>query len=408
MKVTVLGINHKSAPISLREKLVFDHDAITQSLNEFKKKFNSGVVILSTCNRTEIYSTISDRKEIEIWLSKHHSVKISELGKHTYFFSKIEALKHAAAVGAGLDSMIIGEPQVLGQIKQAFKVSQNVGLIDQSIILFFNKVFELSKIIRTKTQIGTNSTTIASTALKLILKIFGELKQLSILFIGAGEMNELCAKYFAKHNPKKIMIANRTLQRAEQLGKKINGHSCLIGDVNKIIHHYDVVVSCTGSQLPIIGLGMIEEAIEQRKHQPMFFVDLAIPADIEKEIENLDDTFLYNLEDLAKIAQEGITMREQELVNAYNLLEDLIESFAQNKKNENISLTIALKTYFDHVQENELKKALKEIKNGSEADQVCKKLARNLTNKLLHHPTKSLNENKKYAQIIKEIFNLKD
>jgi glutamyl-tRNA reductase len=408
MKVTVLGINHKSAPISLREKLVFDHDAITQSLNEFKKKFNSGVVILSTCNRTEIYSTISDRKEIEIWLSKHHSVKISELGKHTYFFSKIEALKHAAAVGAGLDSMIIGEPQVLGQIKQAFKVSQNVGLIDQSIILFFNKVFELSKIIRTKTQIGTNSTTIASTALKLILKIFGELKQLSILFIGAGEMNELCAKYFAKHNPKKIMIANRTLQRAEQLGKKINGQSCLIGDVNKIIHHYDVVVSCTGSQLPIIGLGMIEEAIEQRKHQPMFFVDLAIPADIEKEIENLDDTFLYNLEDLAKIAQEGITMREQELVNAYNLLEDLIQSFAQNKKNENISLTIALKTYFDHVQENELKKALKEIKNGSEADQVCKKLARNLTNKLLHHPTKSLNENKKYAQIIKEIFNLKD
>ena len=408
MKVTVLGINNKSAPISLREKLVLDHDAITQSLNEFKKKFNSGVVILSTCNRTEIYSTISDRKEIEIWLSKHHSVKISELGKHTYFFSKIEALKHAAAVGAGLDSMIIGEPQVLGQIKQAFKVSQNVGLIDQSIILFFNKVFELSKIIRTKTQIGTNSTTIASTALKLILKIFGELKQLSILFIGAGEMNELCAKYFAKHNPKKIMIANRTLQRAEQLGKKINGQSCLIGDVNKIIHHYDVVVSCTGSQLPIIGLGMIEEAIEQRKHQPMFFVDLAIPADIEKEIENLDDTFLYNLEDLAKIAQEGITMREQELVNAYNLLEDLIESFAQNKKNENISLTIALKTYFDHVQENELKKALKEIKNGSEADQVCKKLARNLTNKLLHHPTKSLNENKKYAQIIKEIFNLKD
>ena len=408
MKVTVLGINHKSAPISLREKLVFNQDAITQSLNEFKKKFNSGVVILSTCNRTEIYSSILNRKEIEIWLSKHHRVKISELSKHSYFFSKIEALKHAAAVGAGLDSMIIGEPQVLGQIKQAFKVSQNGGLVDQGLILFFNKVFELSKIIRTKTQIGTNPTTIASTALKLILKIFGELKQLSVLFIGAGEMNELCAKYFAKHHPKKIMIANRTLQRAEQLGKKINAQSCLIGDVNKIIHQYDVVVSCTGSQLPIIGLGMIEEAIEKRKHQPMFFVDLAIPADIEKEIENLDDTFLYNLDDLAKIAQEGMTMREQELVNAFNLLEDLIENFVQNKKNKNISLTIALKTYFEHVQENELNKALKDIKNGSQADEVCKKLARNLTKKLLHHPTKSLNENKKNAQIIKEIFNLKD
>ena len=224
------------------------------------------------------------------------------------------------------------KPQVLGQIKQAFKVSQNGGLVDQGLILFFNKVFELSKIIRTKTQIGTNSTTIASTALKLILKIFGELKQLSVLFIGAGEMNELCAKYFAKHHPKKIMIANRTLQRAEQLGKKINAQSCLIGDVNKIIHQYDVVVSCTGSQLPIIGLGMIEEAIEKRKHQPMFFVDLAIPADIEKEIENLDDTFLYNLDDLANIAQEGMTMREQELVNAFNLLEDLIENLFKIKK----------------------------------------------------------------------------
>jgi glutamyl-tRNA reductase len=204
------------------------------------------------------------------------------------------------------------------------------------------------------------------------------------------------------------MIANRTLQRAEQLGKKINAQSCLIGDVNKIIHQYDVVVSCTGSQLPIIGLGMIEEAIEKRKHQPMFFVDLAIPADIEKEIENLDDTFLYNLDDLANIAQEGMIMREQELVNAFNLLEDLMENFVQNKKNENISLTIALKTYFEYVQENELKKALKDIKNGSQADEVCKKLARNLTKKLLHHPTKSLNENKKNAQMIKEIFNLED
>src|SRR6056300_1824554 len=408
MKVTVLGINHKSAPASLRDKFVFNQDSLSKSLNEFKVNLKSGVVILSTCNRTEIYSSISNDLLLREWLCKDHSVKTKDINDHCYFLNGTGALRHAISVGAGLDSMIIGEPQILGQVKQAYRISENGNLLDINLIPFFSKVFELSKIIRTKTQIGTNSTTIASTALKLILKIFGELKQLSVLFIGAGEMNELCAKYFAKHHPKKIMIANRTLQRAEQLGKKINAQSCLIGDVNKIIHHYDVVVSCTGSQLPIIGLGMIEEAIEKRKHQPMFFVDLAIPADIEKEIENLDDTFLYNLDDLANIAQEGMSMREQELVNAFNLLEDLIENFVQNKKNKNISLTIALKTYFEHVQEKELKKALKDIKNGSQADEVCKKLARNLTKKLLHHPTKSLNENKKNAQIIKEIFNLKD
>src|SRR5210317_315789 len=408
MKVTVLGINHKSAPISLREKLVFNQDAITQSLNEFKKKFNSGVVILSTCNRTEIYSSILNRKEIEIWLSKHHGVKISELSKHSYFFSKIEALKHAAAVGAGLDSMIIGEPQVLGQIKQAFKVSQNGGLVDQGLILFFNKVFELSKIIRTKTQIGTNSTTIASTALKLILKIFGELKQLSVLFIGAGEMNELCAKYFAKHHPKKIMIANRTLQRAEQLGKKINAQSCLIGDVNKIIHQYDVVVSCTVSQLPIIGLGMIEEAIKIRKHKPMFFVDLAVPADIEKEIENLDDTFLYNLDDLAMLAQEGMDLRTQELEKAFKLLDKLLNDFLNDQNTKNVPLTISLKNLFDDTKSKELEKAVKDIQKGIDPKEVCEKLARNLTKKLLHFPTKSINEDKNNANLIKQIYKLKD
>src|SRR5210317_360006 len=350
MKVTVLGINHKSAPASLRDKFVFNQDSLSKSLNEFKVNLKSGVVILSTCNRTEIYSSISNDLLLREWLCKHHNVKIKEIHDHCYFLNGSAALRHAISVGAGLDSMIIGEPQILGQVKQAYRISENRNLLDNNLMPFFSKVFELSKIIRSKTQIGTNSTTIASAAVKLITKIFGAISDLNILFIGAGEMNELSAKYFAKYSPKKSTIANRTLDKASKLAKKINGDSCLISDVEKIIHQYDVVVSCTGSQLPIIGLGMIEEAIKKRKHQPMFFVDLAIPADIEKEIENLDDTFLYNLEDLANIAQEGMTMREQELKNAYNLLEDLIKSFVQNKKNENISLTIALKTYFDHIK----------------------------------------------------------
>jgi glutamyl-tRNA reductase len=320
MKVTVLGINHKSAPASLRDKFVFNQDSLTKSLNEFKVNLKTGVVILSTCNRTEIYSSVSNDKVLREWLCKHHNVKIKEINDHCYFLNGSAALRHAISVGAGLDSMIIGEPQILGQVKQAYRISENGNLLDNNLIPFFSKVFELSKIIRSKTQIGTNSTTIASAAVKLITKIFGAISGLNILFIGAGEMNELSAKYFAKYSPKKSTIANRTLDKASKLAKKINGDSCLISDVEKIIHQYDVVVSCTGSQLPIIGLGMIEEAIKIRKHKPMFFVDLAVPADIEKEIENLDDTFLYNLDDLAMLAQEGMDLRTQELEKAFRLL----------------------------------------------------------------------------------------
>jgi glutamyl-tRNA reductase len=408
MKVSVLGINHKTAPISLRNQLVFNQDILVHSLENFKHIFKCGVVILSTCNRTEIYSSEISQKNLEKWLSKQCNVNLQILRKYTYFFTEENALNHSSAVGSGLDSMIIGEPQILGQMKQAFKVSENSNLVDKNLVNFFAKVFEFAKIIRNKTQIGTNSTTIASTALKLINQLFGTIESLSILFIGAGEMNELCAKYFAKSIPKKIMVANRTLEKASTLAKKINAECCLISDVNSIIKNYDVVISCTGSQLPIIGLGMVEEAIKLRKHQPMFFIDLAVPADIEKEIGDLDDIFLYNLEDLANIAKEGINLRKNELEKAFNLLKEMVDEFVQNKKTSNVPLTIALKQFFNNTQEIELKKALKDIKNGVSAEEVCEKLSRNLTKKLLHYPTKAINQDSGQAKIIKTMFNLKD
>lgn len=408
MKVTVLGINHKSAPTSLRDKFVFNQDSLSKSLNEFKVNLKSGVVILSTCNRTEIYSSISNDHLLREWLCKHHNVKTKDINDHYYFLNGTGALRHAISVGAGLDSMIIGEPQILGQVKQAYRISENGNLLDSNLIPFFSKVFELSKMIRTKTQIGTNSTTIASAAVKLISKIYGAICDLNILFIGAGEMNELSAKYFTKYSPKKSTIANRTLDKASKLAKKINGDACLISDIEKIIHQYDVVVSCTGSQLPIIGLGMIEEAIKIRKHKPMFFVDLAVPADIEKEIENLDDTFLYNLDDLAMLAQEGMDLRTQELEKAFKLLDKLLNDFLNDQKTKNVPLTISLKNLFDDTKSKELDKAMKDIQKGIDPKEVCEKLARNLTKKLLHFPTKSINEDKNNANLIKQIYKLKD
>ena len=408
MKVSVLGINHKSAPLSLRDKLVFNQDLIAHSMKEFKKKFRSGVVILSTCNRTEIYSSIFNRGKIEEWLAKEHQVSTSTISKHSYFYKENECLNHAAAVGAGLDSMIIGEPQILGQIKQAYRVAENSDLIDKQLIIFFNKVFEFSKTVRNKTQIGTNSTTIASTAFKVIKKIFNNIKNLSIIFVGAGEMNELCAKYFSNHDVKNIMIANRTLSKGTKLAKKINAKGCLIGDLHKIIHQYDVVISCTGSQLPIIGLGMIEEAIKKRKNQPMFLIDLAVPCDIEKEVETIQDIFLYNLEDLARLAQDGMTLRKQELKKAHDLLNKLIINYEKDVTNANTPLTVSLRKLFTEINEKELEKAINKIGNGENPDEVCRTLSRNLTNKFLHFPAKSINKSNEYAKVIKEIFNIKD
>ena len=408
MDLNLVGLNHKTAPIEIREKFVFSHDMLSHVLKDLKLKTGAEALILSTCNRTEIYSSISNEKLLRQWMCKHHNVKTKVINDHYYFYSGSVALRHAISVGSGLDSMIIGEPQILGQVKHAYRISENGDLLDKNLIPFFSKVFELSKFIRSKTQIGTNSTTIASAAFKHISKIFGAISKLNILFIGAGEMNELCAKYFAKYSPKNTTVANRTLEKASKLAKKINGDSCLISDIDKIIHQYDVVVSCTGSQLPIIGLGMIEEAIKIRKHKPMFFVDLAVPADIEKEVAKLDDTFLYNLDDLAILAQEGMNLRTKELTKAFKLLEQLLNDFLESQYTKNIPLTISLKNLFDDTKTKELEKAIKDIQKGIDPKEVCEKLARNLTKKLLHFPTKSINEDKNNAKLIQQIYKLKD
>jgi glutamyl-tRNA reductase len=404
MKVSIFGINHKTAPTAIREKLVFDQDLISQALESFKQELNSEVVILSTCNRTEIYSSKTESELIEKWLSKYHQVAISHVKKYSYFKKNKDAFLHALNVASGLDSMIVGEPQIFGQIKQAFKISENSNVVSKNFHNFFTKVFQFAKEVRSKTNIGANPTTIASSALNLVQKLFGNISDLSILFIGAGEMNTLTAKYFIKKNPKKVMIANRSKNRGESLAKIVKGDSCLISEIPMTLHNYDIVISCTGSQLPIIGLGLVENIIKKRKHKPMFFIDLAVPADIEKEVGNLDDIFLYNLEDLAKLSQENLHLRENELSRANKFSEDIVNSYYASLANKNTSLTLTLQDFFEDIKEIELKKALDSLKKGTDPEKVCHSLSRNIIKKLLHYPTKSLNQDKSAAEFIKQIY----
>ena len=414
MQIQLIGLNHKTAPIKLREKLVFANDMLTQALLELKEKMSSDILILSTCNRTEIYQSASDSKTLISWLAKFHNIKEMNLKPHLYTFKNEAAFSHACRVAAGLDSMILGETQILGQMKQALKQSEFVGGQGKNIAIFFQKVFETAKLVRTKTGIGASSTTVASTILKVADKIYGKSNNVNILFVGAGEMTELCCKYFSANNKKKLTIANRSIKNGMALAKKVGGHPILIGDIHHSMHSFDIVISSTSSQLPIIGLGMIEKAIKLRKHKPMLLIDLAIPRDIEPEVAELDDIFLYTFDDLAKITEKNLKNREKETAKAELLIQKQCEEFKSHLQQKTVAPYIKnLNNKFEQTRISEVKKMEKDLKKGVPVEQVLDKLSKNLTKKFLHSPTKALNDNAKHKNLdgiefLKKIFNLKD
>jgi glutamyl-tRNA reductase len=414
MQIQLIGLNHKTAPIKLREKLVFANDMLTQALLELKEKMSSDILILSTCNRTEIYQSASDSKTLITWLAKFHNIKEMNLKPHLYTFKNEAAFSHACRVAAGLDSMILGETQILGQMKQALKQSEFVGGQGKNIAIFFQKVFETAKLVRTKTGIGASSTTVASTILKVADKIYGKSNNVNILFVGAGEMTELCCKYFSANNKKKLTIANRSIKNGMALAKKVGGHPILIGDIHHTMHSFDIVISSTSSQLPIIGLGMIEKAIRLRKHKPMLLIDLAIPRDIEPEVAELDDIFLYTFDDLAKITEKNIKNREKETAKAELLIQQQCEEFMSHLQQKTVAPYIKnLNNKFERTRISEVKKMEKDLKKGVPVEQVLDKLSKNLTKKFLHSPTKALNDNAKHKNLdgiefLKKLFNLKD
>jgi glutamyl-tRNA reductase len=310
--------------------------------------------------------------------------------------------------------MILGETQILGQMKQASKLAQNANTQGKHLAYLFQKIFETAKEVRTKTKIGASSTTVASSILKVAKSIFGEIKQTNILLVGAGDMAEICTKYFADQNPKQITIANRSIQKGQLLAEKFNCNYMLLGYIYRQISNYDVVVCSTSSQLPIIRSAMIENAIKNRKHKPMLLVDLAIPRDIEVEISKLDDIFLYTFDDLAKLAQEGVKNRKNEIASAEKIILKKAEIFNKKINQKNITPTItSLRNQFENLRKKELLKAQKEISNGSPINEVIEKLSKTLSKKYLHHPTKAFNElsNKEFEKalaILKKIYKVED
>ena len=414
MQLFTIGVNHTTAPISIRENVAFTDANLHHALNDLTAKKAVEAAILSTCNRTEIYVQSATPGPIVHWLAQYHRLDLHNIQPYTYTLSNQEAVKHAFRVASGLDSMVLGEPQILGQFKQSIKIAQEAGTLGSLLHKLFQRTFEVAKEVRTNTDIGANSISMAAAAVKLAQRIFGDISQQKVLFIGAGEMIELCADHFAAQKPKSMTIANRSLERGSNLAEKIGGQAILLNDLPDRFAEFDIVITSTASQLPIVGLGMVERAIKVRRHRPIFMVDLAVPRDIEPEVAQLDDVFLYTVDDLAQVVNDGMLNRQEAAVNAEMIVQARVEHFMQwLAKRDTVPTIKALRDQAEATRQTELTKALKLIQKGESPEKVLETLSNALTNKFLHAPSHALNqahgdEHAKLENILKQLYQIKN
>ena len=389
MAVWALGLNHNTAPLDLRGRFAFAVDQMGPSLTTLRNSFtgNSEVAILSTCNRTEIYGAGShtQMQQTLAWLAESGGVSMDALQGHTYELTESDAARHAFRVASGLDSMVLGEPQILGQMKDAVRAASEAGALGTTLNQLFQRSFAVAKEVRSSTEIGAHSISMAAAAVRLAGQLFEDLAQTKVLFVGAGEMIELCATHFAAKHPKTLAIANRTLERGEKLAQQFGGEVMRLSDLPQRLHEFDIVISCTASTLPLIGLGAVERALRQRKHRPIFMVDLAVPRDIEPEVKSLEDTYLYTVDDLSEVVQTGQANRQAAVAQAEAIIDVGVQNFAQwLEQRSNVPLIQQLNAQTEEWRDAELLRARKLLAKGEDVEAVLEALSRGLTQKMLH------------------------
>jgi glutamyl-tRNA reductase len=395
LSLFALGLNHHTAPLAVRERVVFHVERLQEALAELKQRLAPEAAILSTCNRTELYLAGEEPAAAAAWLAQYHRLSPDELTPYLYTLPSEEAVRHAFRVASGLDSMVLGEPQILGQMKEAARSAESAGTLGTVLHKLFQRTFAVAKEVRSTTQVGATSVSMAAAAVKLAARIFPSLKDQSVLFIGAGEMIELCATHFAAQGPARITVANRTLERAERLASRFGASAIELRSLVERLHEHDIVVSCTASSLPILGKGLVERALRARRHKPVFMVDLAVPRDIEQEAGELDDVFLYTVDDLGEIVAANLDARRSAVVQAEVIIETQVGQFMHwMHERDTVPLIRQLRSQADEMRRHELDRALKALARGEDPKAVLDALSHGLTNKLLHGPTQALKKTK--------------
>ncbi|MGJ7483893.1 glutamyl-tRNA reductase [Variovorax sp. LT2P21] len=394
MSVWALGLNHTTAPLDLRGRFAFALDQIAPTLQSLRTSFASGrhpaveAAIISTCNRTEIYCAAEHAAALDHtvgWLAESGGVSPALLRSHAYTLHDDAVARHAFRVASGLDSMVLGEAQILGQMKDAVRAAESAGALGSTLNQLFQRSFAVAKEVRTATEIGAHSISMAAAAVRLAGQLFEDIKETRVLFVGAGEMIDLAATHFAAKEPKSITIANRTLERGEKLATRFGGTAMRLADLPARLAEFDIVVSCTASTLPLIGLGAVERALKQRKHRPMFMVDLAVPRDIEPEVKALEDVYLYTVDDLAQVVQQGQANRQAAVAQAEVIIDAGVQNFMHwLSQRGTVPLIQQLNAQTDEWRAAELARARKLLAKGESVDAVLEALSRGLTQKMLH------------------------
>jgi glutamyl-tRNA reductase len=394
MQLFAFGINHKTAPLAVREQVAFNVEAMESALRDLVGHGAAKeATILSTCNRTEVYCSTHEPVQVINWLATYHQLPTNKIEPYVYTMPHEQAVQHAFRVASGLDSMVLGEPQILGQMKQAVRYAEQAGTLGFLLHKLFQRTFSVAKDVRTQTEIGANLTSMAAAAVKLAERIYPSIKDQRVLFIGAGEMIELNAVHFAARLPKHITVANRTLERAQTLARKINGHAITLQELPEQLALHDIIVTCTASQLPILGKGMVERALKTRKHRPLFIVDLAVPRDVEAEVAELSDVFLYTVDDLAEAVRDGLDARQGAVKEAEVIINSGVSEFMHWMDSREVVPTIrALRDVAERQRRTEMEKALRHLAKGEPVEKVLETLSNALTNKFLHAPTQALNQ----------------
>ncbi|MBL8413778.1 MAG: glutamyl-tRNA reductase [Propionivibrio sp.] len=394
MALFTLGINHRMAPLAVREQVGFHAEELRRALTDLASGGRvHEAAILSTCNRTELYCQAEAPQGALQWLEHYRSVPHHALEPYLYTHPDREAVRHVFRVASGLDSMVLGEPQILGQMKEAVRIAREAGTLGATLNKLFQNSFAVAKDVRSTTAIGTNIVSMAAAAVRLAERIFEHIAGQRVLFIGAGEMIELCATHFAAQKPKQIVIANRTIDRGRGLADRFGATAIRLEEVGERLAEFDIVVSCTASQLPIIGLGLVERAIRARRHRPIFMVDLAVPRDVEVEVGELDDVFLYTVDDLAQVVESGLESRQSAVLDAEAIVAARVDRFLLwLQTRETVPVIRSLRDTAERTRRHEMEHALKLLAKGEDPASVLDQLSHRLTNKFLHSPTQALNQ----------------
>lgn len=395
LDIIAFGINHKSASVDLRGRVSFAPETVVETLRSALPSLEiSEIAILSTCNRTEIYvvGELSDGHLLD-WLAATKQLDRSALENCYYCYRNTDAIRHMICVASGLDSLVVGEPQIFGQIKSAYSVAQKAETVFGQLNMAFQWSFAVAKRVRSETAIGQNPVSVAYASVSLAEQIFSDLKTAHVLLIGAGETIELVARYLHDKQIGQITVANRTLERAKELAEDFSAEAILLADMPEHLHNADIVISSTASQLPVLGKGAVEAALKKRMHKPMFMVDVAVPRDIEPQVEDLDDVYLYTVDDLEEVIQDNLKARQSAANLAQKIVDEEVEKWSSKQRELSVVDTIkAFRDSAEAIKDAEVEKALAALGRGQDSSEVINALARNLTNKLLHKPTTKLKQ----------------